>query len=47
MEKKEKMSFRRRTFLIAIGFVALFLDKLEGRPADPQPVTTGRIEIID
>ena len=48
MERKEskKPSKCRRVFLIAIGIIAIALDKLEGKPAEPQPVTSGRIEIV-
>ena len=47
MKKKEKMSRRRRAFLIAVGYLALALDKLEGKPAVPQhPVKRGRIKIV-
>jgi hypothetical protein len=47
MEKKEKIRCPRRAFLIIVGLVALFLDRLEGKSSDPQPVKTGRIEIVD
>ena len=48
MEKKEnEKSLLCRVFLIAIGIMALTLDKLEGRPAEPRPVTSGPIEIVD
>lgn len=46
-EKKEKMGWQRRALLIAVGLMALFLDKLEGKPIEPQPVKSGRIEIVD
>jgi hypothetical protein len=47
MEKKETPSLPKRAFLILVGVMALCLDKLEGKPADPQPATTGRIEIVE
>jgi hypothetical protein len=46
VEKKEKVSFQRRAFLIAVGMMVLFLDKLEGKATAPRPVTSGRIEIV-
>jgi hypothetical protein len=46
-EKTERMSKRRQVFLTFVGLIALFLDKLEGKPAAPGPATTGRIEIVD
>lgn len=46
-EKTEKMSKRRRVFLTFVGLMALFLDKLEGKPSAPGLDTTGRIEIVD
>ncbi len=47
MEKREAPSMPRRVFLIVIGIMSLFLDKLEGKPIDPQPVKPGRIEIVE
>ncbi len=47
MEKREDPRLPRRVFLIAIGIMSLFLDKLEGKPIDPQPVKPGRIEIVE
>jgi hypothetical protein len=47
MEKQETPSIPKRVFLILVGVVALCLDKLEGKSSDPQPVTTGRIEIVE
>jgi hypothetical protein len=46
MEKKERMSKRRRLFLIAVGYMALALDKLEGKETKPRPVKSGRIDIV-
>jgi hypothetical protein len=46
-EKKERMSKSRQVFLTLVGLMALFLDKLEGKPAVSGPATTGRIEIVD
>jgi hypothetical protein len=46
-QKKEKMSKRRRAFLIAVGYMSLALDKLEGKSTQPpQPVKRGRIKIV-
>ena len=46
-KRKERMSGRRRAFLIAVGCLALALDKLEGKPAEPRrPVRRGRIKIV-
>lgn len=47
MEKRETLSMPRRAFLIVVGVMSLFLDKLEGKPIDPQPVKPGRIEIVE
>ena len=47
MEKKETPSLPKRAFLILVGAMALCLDKLEGKPTDPQPVSAGRIEIVE
>ncbi len=47
MEKREAPSMPRRVFLSGIGIMSLFLDKLEGKPIDPQPVKPGRIEIVE
>jgi len=47
MNKKQDMSKRRKLFLIAVGCLALALDRLEGKPAEPhKPVKTGRIKIV-
>lgn len=46
-KKKEKMSKRRRAFLVTVGYLALALDRLEGKPtAPPKPVKSGRIKIV-
>jgi hypothetical protein len=46
-QKKERMSIRRRAFLIAVGYMALTLDKLEGKSTEPRPaVKRGRIKIV-
>jgi hypothetical protein len=45
--KKKKMRKRRRLFLIVVGCLALALDRLEGKPAEPQPVKRGRIKIVN
>jgi hypothetical protein len=47
MEKKEKLSTGQRAFLIAVGLMAMVLDKLEGKPVKPQPARSGRIEIVN
>jgi hypothetical protein len=47
MRKREKRSPLQRAFLIAVGLVALALDKLEGKPTERQPVRSGRIEIVN
>ena len=47
MEDRKNPSMLRRVFLIVVGVMALFLDKLEGKSIDPQPAKTGRIEIVD
>lgn len=47
MEKKEEMSKWHRAFLVVVGLMALFLDRLEGKPTEPQPIKTGRIDIVD
>ena len=47
MVEKKKMGRRRRTFLIAVGYLALALDRLEGKPAaPPRPVKRGRIKVV-
>lgn len=44
---KEKMSKRYRVFLLAVGYLALALDKLEGKPTEPRrPVKRGRIKLV-
>ena len=46
-QKRERMSKRRRAFLIAVGYMVLALDKLEGKSTrPPQPVKRGRINIV-
>ncbi len=46
-QKKERMSIRRRAFLMAVGYMALALDRLEGKPTEPrQAVKRGRIKIV-
>jgi hypothetical protein len=47
MDKQEKWSKKQRILLTFVGLMALFLDKLEGKPPAPQPVTTGHIKIVD
>lgn len=45
--KKKKMSRRRRAFLIAVGYLSLALDRLEGKPtAPPESLKRGRIRIV-
>lgn len=47
MIKRKRMSKRRRLFLIAVGCMALALDKLEGKPTQPpRPVKSGRIKVV-
>lgn len=47
-KKKEKMGKRRRAFLMAVGYIALVLDRLEGKPTGPpKPVKSGRIKIVN
>ena len=44
---KEKVSKHRRAFLLAVGYLTLTLDKLEGRPSEPpRPIKSGRIKIV-
>jgi hypothetical protein len=46
-EKKKRMSFKRRVFLMAVGYCSLALDKLEGKPTRPsKSATKGRIKIV-
>ena len=46
-QKKERMSIRRRAFLMAVGYMALALDRLEGKSTEPrQAVKRGRIKIV-
>jgi len=47
MEKRERIGLRRRAFLICVGYLALALDWLEGKPIGPPPPKTRRIEIVD
>jgi hypothetical protein len=45
--EREKLSKRRRAFLIAVGYAALALDKLEGKSTKQSvPATRGRIKIV-
>ncbi len=46
-EKIDTMGKRRRIFLTLVGLMALFLDKLEGKPDAAGSATTGRIDIVD
>jgi hypothetical protein len=49
MDKKAEktMSKRRRLFLVAVGYMALALDRLEGQAGQPRrPVKSGRIKIV-
>jgi hypothetical protein len=48
MEKKTKqMDRRRRAFLIAVGYLSLALDRLEGKSTEPPKLTKrGRIKIV-
>jgi hypothetical protein len=46
-KKKEEMSKRRRAFLMAVGYLSLTLDRLEGKPkTSTRPVKSGRIKIV-
>lgn len=45
--EKSKMSLKRRLFLMAVGYVALALDKLEGKSVEPPRIKRGRIKIVD
>ena len=46
-QKKERMSNRRRVFLMPVGYRALALDKLEGKSTEPrQAVKRGRIKVV-
>jgi hypothetical protein len=49
MNKKErKLSRRRRAFLIAVGYLSLALDKLEGKSIKPARAPhRGRIKIVN
>lgn len=47
MTRKTRMSLKRRLLLMMVGYMALGLDKLEGKPtAPPPPVRKGRIKIV-
>ncbi len=47
MNKKQEMGKRRKLFLVAVGCLALALDCLEGKPAEPhKPEKKGRIKIV-
>jgi hypothetical protein len=49
MDKKEEkqISKRRRAFLMAVGYMALALDRLEGKAHQPRRlVKSGRIRIV-
>jgi hypothetical protein len=45
--ERSKMSLKRRLFLMAVGYLALALDKLEGKSIEPPKVKRGRIKIVD
>jgi hypothetical protein len=49
MEEKQKkrMGLVRRAMLIAVGYLALMFDKLEGKSTEPPKLTRrGRIKIV-
>jgi len=49
VEKKHKrMGTRRRILFMAVGYLALALDKLEGKPTEPPKLPKpGRIKIVN
>jgi hypothetical protein len=47
MDKRERIGLRRRVFLICVGYLALALDWVEGKPTEPPPPKSRRIEIVD
>ena len=47
MNKKQEMSKRRKIFLVAVGCLALALDCLESKSAEPPPVKRGRIKVVN
>jgi hypothetical protein len=46
-KRKKRMSLERRAMLIAVGYLALAFDKLEGKSTEPPKLARkGRIRIV-